>query len=53
MNAFAEHTFHKRMNVYASGENLFDRSIKAGRTPVLTLASPRIITVGMRLQLPN
>lgn len=53
LDAFAEHAFHKRMNVYASGENLFDRSIEAGRTPVLTLASPRIISIGMRLQLPN
>lgn len=38
-------------NVFAAVENLFDRRIEAGRTPVLTLASPRTARIGVRLDL--
>lgn len=51
LNAFAEHRFRHGLSVYASGLNLFDRSIEAGRTPVLTLAQPRTVLGGIRLGL--
>lgn len=51
MDAYAEHAFGNRMTLYAAGENLFDRSIDAGRTPVLTLAMPRLVRVGFRVNL--
>jgi hypothetical protein len=37
--------------VYASGENLLNRTIQAGRTPVLTLATPQVGTIGVRWRL--
>jgi outer membrane cobalamin receptor len=52
MDAYAEHNFH-RFTLYAAGENLLDRSIDAGRTPVLTLAMPRLVRIGLRLHLAH
>lgn len=49
LNAFAEHRLGHSVSVYASALNLFDRSIDAGRTPVLTLAQPRTVLAGIRL----
>ncbi len=48
VNAYAEHSFRERWTVYASGQNLFDRGIEAGRTPVLTLGTPRTVMAGLR-----
>ena len=39
----------KNFSIFAAVENLFDRAVEAGRTPVLTLASPRSARVGIRL----
>lgn len=52
-DAYAEHLLGRRTVLFASGANLFDRSIDAGRTPVLTLASPRTVTIGLRFNLPE
>ncbi len=49
LNCFAEHRLPHRLGVYASALNLFDRSIDAGRTPILTLAQPRTVLAGIRL----
>ena len=49
-NAFAEHHVLERLYVYASVQNLLNRSIDAGRTPLLTLASPRVVTAGVRVR---
>ena len=49
-NAYAEHGFGERWTVYASGQNLLDRGIEAGRTPVLTLGTPRTVLAGVRLR---
>lgn len=51
LNAFAEHRLRRSLTVYASALNLSDRSIEAGRTPVLTLAQPRTVLAGVRLGL--
>ncbi len=48
LNAYAEHGFGERWRVYASAQNLFDRGIEAGRTPVLTLGTPRTVMGGVR-----
>ncbi len=58
LNAYVEHAFptralQNRAVLFASAVNLFDRSIDAGRTPVLTLASPRTVSFGIRLNLPR
>ncbi len=40
-DGYYEHPLSRRMEIYASSENLLNRRIDAGRTPLLTLASPR------------
>jgi len=51
LDAYASHDFGKRMEIFASGENLFDRSIEVGRTPTLTLGTPRIARAGFLFKL--
>ena len=49
LNASASHTFHDRYEVFAAGENLLDRRIQVGRTPVLTLGQPQSVRAGVRI----
>jgi outer membrane receptor for ferrienterochelin and colicin len=44
----AERRFGSHAVLTAGVENAFNRSIQAGRTPVLTLASPQDFSVGLR-----
>lgn len=39
------------LSVYAAAQNLLNRSIDAGRTPILTLAAPRLVQGGLRYTL--
>ncbi len=50
LNAYAEHGFREHWALYISAQNLFDRSIEAGRTPVLTLGTPRVVLAGLRFR---
>ncbi len=36
------------LSLYASAQNLLNRTIDAGRTPILTLAAPRLVQAGLR-----
>jgi outer membrane receptor protein involved in Fe transport len=47
--AYASHNFGHHLEAFAAGDNLFDRSIQAGKTPLLTLASPRVVRFGLRI----
>ena len=49
--AFASHDISRHASIYAAGENIFNTRIEAGLTPVLTLAQPRTIRFGIRLNL--
>ncbi len=49
-NLYAQHNFGSHWQVYASVENLLNHGIQAGRTPVLTLGTPRTTSVGLRLR---
>ena len=49
LDAYASHHFGSHVEFFASGENLFDRSIEVGRTPTLTLGTPRLARFGLRL----
>lgn len=49
LDAYASHNFGQHAQVYAEGENLFDRAIEVGKTPLLTLGTPREARVGLRL----
>ncbi|WP_263355751.1 TonB-dependent receptor [Acidicapsa ligni] len=51
LDAYASHDIGQRWEIYSSGENLFDRSIDVGRTPLLTLGTPRVERIGFRLKL--
>jgi len=49
MDVYASREFGPNVDVFAAGENLFDRAIEVGRTPVLTLGTPRVARVGIRV----
>jgi outer membrane receptor protein involved in Fe transport len=51
LGAYASHDFGRHWSVFASGDNLLDRTIEAGKTPSLTLASPRVARFGVRINL--
>ena len=44
----AERPLKGGLSLYASAQNLLNRSIDAGRTPLLTLAAPRLVQAGLR-----
>ena len=48
---FASHRFSKTIEVFAAFENIFNATVEAGRTPVLTLADPRAIRIGVRFHI--
>ncbi len=45
------HTFGERWEVFGSVENLLDRSVDVGRTPVRTLGTPQLARFGVRVTL--
>lgn len=49
LDAYASRPIGRHMSVYADGENLFDRAIEVGKTPLLTLGTPRAARFGIRL----
>jgi outer membrane receptor protein involved in Fe transport len=51
LDAYASHDFGKRLEVFAAGENLFDRSIEVAKTPTTTLATPRVARAGLLLRI--
>lgn len=49
----AERRLGHGLSLYAGAQNLANRSIDAGRTPVLTLAAPRLVEGGLRYRLDH
>ena len=49
LDAYASHDLYRHIEIFASGENLFDRTIEVGKTPQTTLGTPRIAQFGVRL----
>ena len=47
--AYASHNFGHHLEAFAAGDNLFDQAIQAGKTPQLTLASPRVARFGLQI----
>jgi outer membrane receptor protein involved in Fe transport len=47
-DAMAERVVAHHLSVFAGAQNLLNRSIDAGRTPILTLAAPRLVEGGLR-----
>jgi outer membrane receptor protein involved in Fe transport len=50
-DAYASHDFGSRIELFTSGENLLNRQIDVGRTPLLTTGTPRVARIGFRLKL--
>jgi outer membrane receptor protein involved in Fe transport len=50
LDAYASHNFGRHLSLFASGQNLFDRSIEVGKTPILTLGTPRTAQAGLNLR---
>ena len=46
LDAYASHSFGSRFQLYAAGENLFDRAIEVSKTPTTTLGQPRVARAG-------
>jgi outer membrane cobalamin receptor len=51
LDAYVSHDFGRRLELFSSAENLFDRNIEVGRTPTLTLGMGRIVRGGFLLHL--
>jgi outer membrane receptor protein involved in Fe transport len=51
MDAFASHDLGRHLDLFAAGENLFDRSIEVGKTPTTTLGMPRVARGGIEIRL--
>ncbi len=49
VDVMVERTLGRGWSVYAGAQNLLNRRIDAGETPVLTLAAPRLVEGGVRL----
>jgi outer membrane receptor protein involved in Fe transport len=43
-----DRTLPHNLSLFASAQNLLNRQIDSGRTPILTLASPRLVQAGLR-----
>ncbi len=48
-DVYAAHEFGARWQVFGSVENLLDRSVDAGRTPIRTLGTPQLARFGVRM----
>jgi outer membrane receptor protein involved in Fe transport len=44
----ADRSLRHGLSIFAAAQNLLNRSIDAGRTPLLTLAAPRLVQAGLR-----
>jgi outer membrane receptor protein involved in Fe transport len=51
MDAYASHEFGKRLEAFAAGENLMDRTIEVAKTPTTTLGMRRTVRAGFALRL--
>jgi outer membrane receptor protein involved in Fe transport len=51
LDAYGSHDFGSHIQLFAAGENLFDRSIEVSKTPTTTLAAPRVARAGVLLRL--
>jgi len=51
LDAYGSHNLGRRVELFAAGENLFDRTIEVSKTPSTTLGQPRTARVGFNLRL--
>ncbi len=51
LDAYASHDLGQHLQLFAAGENLFDRTIEVAKTPTTTLGMPRTARAGIMLKL--
>jgi outer membrane receptor protein involved in Fe transport len=51
LDAYAAHEIGHHLELFAAGENLFDRSIEVSKTPTTTLGQPRVARAGLQIDL--
>jgi outer membrane receptor protein involved in Fe transport len=49
LDAYGEHEMGRHLVAFAASENLLNHSIEVGKTPQVTLDTPRIVRVGIRM----
>lgn len=49
LDGYVSHSLGARVELYGAVENMLNRSIDVGRTPILTLGTPRMASFGVRL----
>jgi outer membrane receptor protein involved in Fe transport len=50
VDLFVSRRLTKNFEIYFAAENIFDSTVEAGRTPVLTITNPRTARAGIRLR---
>jgi len=50
LDAYAAHNIGRHLQLFAAGENLFDRSIEVSKTPTTTLGQLRIARAGLQIR---
>lgn len=50
LDAYASHSFGRRVEAFAAGENLLDRTIEVAKTPTTTLGMRRVVRAGFVLR---
>jgi outer membrane receptor protein involved in Fe transport len=48
LDVYGAREFRHHISLFASGENLFNRAIEVGKTPLPTLGTPRVARFGLR-----
>ena len=51
VDAYGSHSFGKHLDVFAAGENLFDRTIEVAKTPTTTLGQPQSVRAGVMIRI--
>ena len=51
LDAYASHDIGNHLQLFAAGENLFDRDIEVSKTPTTTLGMPRVARAGLQIRL--
>jgi outer membrane receptor protein involved in Fe transport len=51
LDAYASRDIGRHLQLFAAGENLFDRAIEVSKTPTTTLGQPRVARAGLQIRL--
>ncbi len=51
LDAYYSRNIGRRFQIFAAGENLFNRAIEVSKTPNTTLGTPRVARIGLQLNL--